>query len=219
MSIPAPRSFRTPAAWRAWLEKHHQSATELAVRCFKVHASDRGVTYKQALDEALCFGWIDGVRHAIDDDSFRVRFSPRKPVSKWSAVNVRRVEALEREGRMHATGAAAFRARDPKRPTGYSFESQPVALAPELARRLAADAKALAYFESRPPWYRRTVQFWVMSAKRPETRGKRYALLLDCSRRGVPIPGLDRTPRSPAKKSLATRAPVKSSRARKRRSR
>ena len=105
-----PRSFRTQAAFRAWLQKNHASETELPLRLFKVHAKSRGIGYKEALDEALCFGWIDGVRHALDEDSFTVRFTPRKPKSKWSQVNIKRVGELESAGLMHASGLAAFRA-------------------------------------------------------------------------------------------------------------
>ena len=104
------KAFASAEVFRRWLEKHHASVDELIVRCFKVHASERGMTYKQALDEALCFGWIDGVRHGIDEDSFCVRFTPRRKGSYWSAVNRRRAAELEGEGRLHEAGLAAFRA-------------------------------------------------------------------------------------------------------------
>jgi uncharacterized protein YdeI (YjbR/CyaY-like superfamily) len=186
-----PVAFATPARFRAWLAKHHAGATELIVRLYKVHAADRGVTYRQALDEALCFGWIDGVRHGLDPDSFSVRFTPRKPRSKWSAVNLRRVAELEQEGRMAPPGLAAHRARV-RKPAGYSFESRPVELAAPFLKSLRANRAAWAYYQSQPPWYRRTSAFWVMSAKQEATRARRLAQLIECSARGVPIRLLER---------------------------
>ena len=114
--MSAPRAFRNPAAFRAWLERHHATATELEIRLFKVHASDRGLTYAQALDEALCFGWIDGVAHRLDEDSYRQRFTPRRPRSTWSRRNVEHVERLIKARRMAPPGLAAYAARDGRRP-------------------------------------------------------------------------------------------------------
>src|SRR5687767_4791382 len=111
MTRPPARAFAGPAAFRAWLKKHHATEKELLVQCFKVASKDRGVTYREALDEALCFGWIDGVRRRADEDSFSVRFTPRKPKSKWSAVNIRRVQELQKAKRMQPPGQAAFDAR------------------------------------------------------------------------------------------------------------
>ena len=118
-----PKSFASRAQFRAWLERHHASAAELNLRLFKVHARERGVTYREALDEALCFGWIDGVRRALDDDSFTQRFSPRRRGSKWSMVNRRRMRELQAEGLLAAPGLAAWQAAS-KKPAGYSFESK-----------------------------------------------------------------------------------------------
>ncbi len=109
--MKAPRSFAGPREFRAWLEEHHARVTELLVRCWKTQARHRAMTYRQALDEALCLGWIDGVRRSLDEASFSVRFTPRKPKSAWSAVNVARVGELRAEGRMHPAGLAAFDAR------------------------------------------------------------------------------------------------------------
>ena len=131
---PAPVAFRSAAAFRAWLERHHDSAECLDLRLFKVAAKARGMGYTEALDEALCFGWIDGVRHALDDVSFRQRFSPRRKGSRWSLVNIRHVKRLEAAGRMHAAGLAAFRARDEQDSRRYSFETRPVDLPPALGR-------------------------------------------------------------------------------------
>jgi uncharacterized protein YdeI (YjbR/CyaY-like superfamily) len=190
-----PRSFPGRASFRAWLEKHHARATELLVRCRKVGAAGRGVTYREALDEALCLGWIDGVRRAVDEDSFSVRFTPRKARSGWSAVNIARARQLEAEGRMHAAGLAAFRAREMPQ---YSYESRPLALAPACLARLRARPRAWRFFEAQPPWYRRSCAFWVMSAKRPETRARRLDVLIESSEQKKAVPPLKR-PGSPSR--------------------
>jgi uncharacterized protein YdeI (YjbR/CyaY-like superfamily) len=184
-------SFRTPAAFRAWLTRNHAKATELVLRCFKTHATDQGVTYTQALDEALCSGWIDGVRRRVDDDSFSVRFTPRRPRSIWSRVNIAHVERLTKAARMTKPGVAAFEARTEARTGVYSFE-RPATLAPAYARSLRSNAAAWAYYQSRAPGYRRTTTHWIMSAKREDTRAKRLASLIDCSARGTTIPELAR---------------------------
>jgi uncharacterized protein YdeI (YjbR/CyaY-like superfamily) len=192
------RGFPSPAGFRKWLERNHGAESELLVRCFKNHAAERGMTYFQALDEALCFGWIDGVRRRLDADSFSVRFSPRKAGSFWSAVNTRHAKRLLAEGRMRPPGLAAFRKRDSAAPRRYSFEAKPRGLAPAYLRKLKATPRAFAFFQSRPPGYRRTCAFWVMSAKRHETREKRLGILIDCSARGTTIPLLTRMPKTPS---------------------
>lgn len=183
---PKPRAFRSTAAFRAWLVKHHAGEREMLLRCYKTHAADRGVTYKQALDEALCFGWIDGVRRSLDDDTFVQRFSPRKAKSYWSAINIKRANELIAEKRMHRAGLAAFEARTGA--TGkYSFESRPKALDPVSLEKLMANRKAGAFYESQAPWYRRVTAFWVMSAKREETRARRLGILITSSANGQRI--------------------------------
>jgi uncharacterized protein YdeI (YjbR/CyaY-like superfamily) len=190
----SPADFRTAADWRAWLEKHHAAATELVVRCWKTHASGRGLTYPPALDEALCQGWIDGVRRRLDEDSFSVRFTPRRPSSIWSTVNIRRAEALEAAGRMRPAGRAAFAARTERRSAVYSYENRTGKLASAYDRRLRSNRKAWAFFKAQPPSYRRTSIFWVMEAKREDTRVRRLELLIACSAAGKPIPLLTREP-------------------------
>ena len=185
-------SFRTPAAFRAWLAHHHATAEELVLRCFKIHAADQGVTYAQVLDEALCFGWIDGVRRRVDEDSFSVRFTPRQPRSIWSHVNIGHAERLTKAGRMRKPGLAAFEARTEERTGVYSFERQ-ATLAPAYAKHFRAHAAAWEYYQSQAPWYRRTTTHWIMSAKREDTRAKRLASLIDRSARGTTIPELTRT--------------------------
>ena len=183
-------SFRSPSAFRVWLEKHGATAAELMVRCYKVEHKARGLTYREALDEALCFGWIDGVRYALDEVSFATRFTPRKIGSAWSTINIRRAGELQAEGRMQPPGEAAFARR---KKSSYSFESRAVGLGSVFTRRLQADPKAWRHFMTQPPWYRRTASFWVMSAKRKETREKRFSVLLACSSAGERIPPLRRT--------------------------
>jgi len=183
----APTSFATAATFRAWLEKHHATATELVVRLFKVHARHRGIGYREALEEALCFGWIDGVLRRYDEDSFLQRFTPRRRGSRWSQMNVRRFAALKAEGRVHRAGQAAFDAWDGVRAPS-SFEAAPAALAPALLKRLRAEKKACAFYESLPAGYRRTITFYVMSAKRETTRAARFAKLLGYLKEGRRMP-------------------------------
>jgi uncharacterized protein YdeI (YjbR/CyaY-like superfamily) len=187
------KSFPSAAAFRAWLERHHRTASELTVRCARAHAAEKGVTYLEAVDEALCFGWIDGVRRRVDADSFSVRFTPRRPGSKWSAVNIRKATALIRAGRMRPAGLTAFEARLGRADTRrYSYESRPEALDPALERRFRRDRAAWAFFQAQPPGYRRLITFWVMEAKRPETRARRLEIVRQCSADGERIPQLRR---------------------------
>lgn len=184
------KSFKTQAEFRAWLEKHHASAMELNLRLFKTRAKHRGMGYRESLDESLCFGWIDGVRRSLDDDSFTQRFSPRKPKSNWSRVNIKRATELEAEGRMRPAGLAAFRARDAAKPAPYSFESKPLELDAASEKKLRANKRAWTFFQAQAPWYRRTTTFWVMSAKREETRARRLATLIAHCAKGTTIPPL-----------------------------
>lgn len=184
MATPVP--FAGPAAFRAWLAKNHATVSELYVRCAKVGAAS-GLTYREALDEALCIGWIDGVRRRLDATTFSQRFSPRKPKSAWSTVNIKRFRELEGEGRVRPAGRKAFEARVKSQ---YSFESRPRELAPALRRRFESHARAWAFFEAQAPWYRRTCSFYVMSAKQAETRERRLDVLIRHSARGEGIPPL-----------------------------
>jgi uncharacterized protein YdeI (YjbR/CyaY-like superfamily) len=183
--------FRSPEAFRAWLERQHDRESELLVRCFKAHAPSRGLTYRQALDEALCFGWIDGVRRGLDADSFSVRFSPRKAASVWSAINIKRARELESEGRMAPPGRAAFQARRSAKGI-YSFESKPQEFTAAMKRRFQAKRAAYAFWSQQPPGYRRVATFWVMSAKQDATRERRLEVVIACSAREERIPLLAR---------------------------
>jgi uncharacterized protein YdeI (YjbR/CyaY-like superfamily) len=187
--LGAPVSFKSQAAFRAWLEKNHANVEELDLRLWKVHAAHRGLTYKQALDESLCFGWIDGVRRAHDDDSFRQRFTPRRPTSFWSEINIRRYGELDAEGLVTAPGRAAFARRDDARSPIYSFEQKrPVELPPAMVKTMRANAKAWAFWGTCPPHYRRLMAHWIMSAKQDETRARRLAKLIAHSARGIGVP-------------------------------
>jgi len=191
--VPSPRTFRSRAAFRDWLARHGGAESELIVRCFKKHAASRGLTYPDALDEALCHGWIDGIRRGYDDDSFTTRFTPRRPRSVWSAVNLKRYTQLKAEGRVADVGHAAWRDRHPESAGRYSFESRAIPLSAEYVRRFRKVPGAWKYYESTPPGYRKTSAFWVMSAKQAATRERRLQVLIESSAAGLYIPLLRRS--------------------------
>ena len=192
-----PQFFSSPAAWRAWLEKHHADREELWVGFYKRDSGRPSITWPQAVDVALCFGWIDGVRHSIDEISYTNRFTPRKARSTWSAINIDRVKELTKLGLMHAAGLAAFEKREGDKSAIYAYEQRKAAkLSPALEKQFRARSEAWEFFQSQPPWYRRTSSYWVVSAKRDETREKRLAILIDCSARKERIPVLTRPPKS-----------------------
>jgi len=182
--------------FRAWLEKHHETQGELWVGFHKKRTGRPSLTWPEAVDQALCFGWIDGVRKAIDEDSYTIRFSPRRPGSHWSLVNVRRVGELTREGLMRPSGITAFERRSEDKTGLGSYERKdPATLPPDHERRFRADDAAWRWFQSQAAWYRRTAIHWVVSAKRAETRVKRLDSLIEHSRRGRPVPPLARRPK------------------------
>jgi uncharacterized protein YdeI (YjbR/CyaY-like superfamily) len=183
--------FPDPAAWRKWLARHHQQRPYLWVGFHKRATGRPSITWPQAVDQALCFGWIDGVRKSIDEGRYKIRFTPRRPTSLWSKINVARVAALTREGLMHPAGLAVFSKRE--RTGVYSHEqARPASLSPAFERRFKAHEAAWAYFRERPPWYRKAAIHWVVSAKREETRERRLGLLIEHSGAGRPIPPLTR---------------------------
>jgi len=183
-----PKFFRSPAAFRAWLRRHHGSAAELLVGFYKRGAGTPSVTWPEAVDQALCFGWIDGVRRRVDESRYTIRFTPRRPGSIWSAVNVRRARALAAEGRMAPAGHKAFAARRSNRSGRYSYEQRPQELSAPYARMLARNAAARKFFLAQIPSYRRAVTWWVLSAKKEETRLKRARALIELSARSKQIP-------------------------------
>ena len=180
-----PTFFATPQELRAWLEANHADARELYAGFHKKATGKPSITWPESVDEALCFGWIDGVRRSLGDESYMIRFTPRKARSTWSAVNIKRARELIAEGRMRPAGLQAFEARTDARSAIYAYEQRGnTKLEPEQEREFRANAPAWEYFQSRPPWYRKTAIWWVVSAKREETRAKRLRTLIDDSAAG-----------------------------------
>jgi uncharacterized protein YdeI (YjbR/CyaY-like superfamily) len=175
--------FHSAAEFRAWLEKNHASATELWLGMCNQRSDKKSITYREALDEALCFGWIDGVRKSISPTTYQQRFTPRRPKSYWSAVNIKRAGELIHLGRMSPSGLKAFEQRT-SQSEKYSFESRPKELPPAYQKQFKANASAWDFFRAQAPWYQRTASFWVISAKQEETRQRRLATLIDDSSHG-----------------------------------
>lgn len=188
----APTFFATPAKFRAWLQKHHHHRTELLVGFYKRGSGKPSITWPESVDQALCFGWIDGIRRSIDDERYTIRFTPRKERSKWSAVNIARAKELIALGLMQPAGLAAFEKHDGVE-AGYSYERpEPAELLPEQLAAFRAKRKAWTFFEAQPSWYRRAAIHWVVSAKKEETRARRLATLIEDSAAGRTIAPLTR---------------------------
>jgi uncharacterized protein YdeI (YjbR/CyaY-like superfamily) len=190
-----PLFFASDGEFRSWLTAHHESAVELWVGFHKRATGRPTLTWTESVRQALCFGWIDGVRKRIDQDTYTIRFSPRKPQSIWSAVNVRHVEELIASGQMRPAGMRAYEARRENKSGIYSYEQRSVDLPPVYAKLLKKHAAARQFFESQPPSYRRMVMWWIVSAKREETRLKRLSILIDHAARGERLPALTSPPR------------------------
>jgi uncharacterized protein YdeI (YjbR/CyaY-like superfamily) len=175
-----PTFFATPADFRGWLDQHHADFDELWVGFYRRTSGKPSITWPESVDCALCFGWIDGVRKSLGENSYMIRFTPRKSTSTWSAINIRRVEAMTKEGRMHAAGLAAFAKRSDKRSGIYAYEQRKAAELDAISeKQFRANKKAWQFFQSQPPWYRRTATYWVINAKREETKQKRLSTLID----------------------------------------
>jgi len=187
MSMDTARFFATPAALRRWFSVHHARQTEMLLGYWKVGSGRASVTWPESVDEALCVGWIDGVRRRVDDECYTIRFTPRKPSSIWSAVNIARVQVLVAEGRMTPPGLAAFERRVENKVGVYSFEQRSVELPPAYAAALAAHPRACADFERRAPSYRKAVMWWIVSAKQEATRERRLAQLIEHCERGAAL--------------------------------
>lgn len=187
-----PRFFATPEEFRAWLRDNHRTKTELLVGFYKKTTSRPSITWPESVDEALCVGWIDGVRKRLDNESYSIRFTPRKPQSAWSALNIRNMKRLLAEGRVLPAGLEAWERRSRKK-SGYSYEQrQHARLDKSQLTRFQANVEAWRYFEAQAPSYKRTAIHWVVSAKRDETRARRLGTLIDCSARGEAVPPLRR---------------------------
>lgn len=178
---PKPTFFKSGAEFGAWLDEHGETAPELFLGFYKTKSAKKGITYKEAIEEALCAGWVDGIVRTLDADSFMLRFSPRQPKSIWSAVNIARALELQRLGRMKPAGLAAFAKRDEKKARAYSYENRPKQLDAASEKQLKASPKAWEFFVAQRPSYQRTIAFWIMDAVKPETRAKRLqTLIADC---------------------------------------
>jgi len=185
MPSEAPIYFSSPAEFRAWLSQHAATAAELIVGFHKVDTGIPSMTWPQSVDEALCFGWIDGVRKRVDELRYQIRFTPRRPTSIWSRVNIDRVAVLTAEGRMQPAGLTAFERRTERRSILYSYEQEgEITLTPELAKRFKRQRKAWAWFEAQPPGWKRQMLRWVLSARQEATRDRRLEQLMAAAAEG-----------------------------------
>jgi len=185
-----PTFFETPEAFRKWLAKNHDREDELLVGFYKRDSGRKSITWPESVDCALSYGWIDGVRRRIDDESYSIRFTPRRKGSIWSAINIKRVAELEKLGLMSDAGRKAFEARDEKKSAIYSYENAPKELPAEMLARFQKNKKAWKWWSEQAPWYRRVTTHWVVSAKKEETRERRLATLIDDSANGRQIRGI-----------------------------
>ena len=181
------RYFRSATEFRRWLERNHARESEITVGFYKKGTGKKSITFREALDEALCFGWIDGVRHSIDEERYVNRFTPRTSKSYWSAVNIARVRELIAEGRVHPAGLRAFELRDEQLARQNASARANPAFSRSETARFRRNRAAWSYWESLPPGFRRNATWWVVSAKRDETRQRRLATLIEHSARGERI--------------------------------
>ncbi len=176
-----PRYFKTSAGFRRWLSENHAAVTELWVGFYKKGSGKGGITYHEAVRQALCFGWIDGVRKSVDENSYVNRFTPRKARSTWSLINIKHVEELKKLGLMEPAGLKAFAARDPNKSGVYSFERAALKLTPAYEKRFRQNERAWEFFSVQPPYYKKVAVFWIMSAKKEETKLRRLEALIQSS--------------------------------------
>ena len=197
VKAPDPKEvkvFATAAEFRAWLGKHHASESEAWIGYYKKGVAKQSITYPESVDEALCFGWIDGIGYRISDEVHANRFTPRTKRSNWSVANVRRVGELTAEGRMHPAGLAAFEARTPERTGVYSYENRPADLPSVYLKQLRSNADAWRFWQAQSPSYRRAATWWVVSAKLEATRERRLATLIEDSAAGHVVKPLQPRP-------------------------
>jgi uncharacterized protein YdeI (YjbR/CyaY-like superfamily) len=179
-----PTFFATSSDFRKWLEKHHGKALALWVGYYKKGSGKPSITWPESVDEALCYGWIDGIRKSVDDLSYTIRFTPRKVGSTWSSINIKRAQALIEQARMQPAGLKAYKAKKENRSGIYSYEQRRVDLPEPYNGRLIKNKAAWRFFQSQPASYRKTVNWWIISAKTEETRLKRLEKLMACSVKG-----------------------------------
>ncbi|MDQ3047604.1 MAG: YdeI/OmpD-associated family protein [Bacteroidota bacterium] len=187
-----PHFFKKPSEFNTWLKKNHESAEELIVGFYKKASKKPSMTWSESVDEALCYGWIDGITRNIDEESFCIRFTPRRLTSVWSIVNINKVAVLTKEGRMHASGLKAFQARKENKTGIYAFEQKNTDLNPAQLKLFKSHKEAWAFFETQPPSYRKTATWWVISAKQEATRSRRLETLIDDSENGLRLKQLRR---------------------------
>ena len=188
-----PKFFKTPAAFRKWLANNHDRVDAQWVGYYKVASDRTSITWPESVEEALCFGWIDGLRKKVDDEAYKVRFTPRREGSVWSAKNIGTGRELIDAGRMQPPGMRAYDKRTENKSSGYSYaQATTMPLSKDYEQRFRNNGAAWAYYEAQAPWYRRTSAFWVMSAKKAETRERRLAQLIEDSEQERPIPPLAR---------------------------
>ena len=193
-----PRFFRDAAAFRQWLEKNHAKADELLVGFYRRDSGNGGITYREALDAALCFGWIDGLRQRYRPGSYTIRFTPRAPGSIWSVVNTRRMQELISAGQVHPAGLEVFKGRDKKKSKLYSYEVGNCRFDPVHEKEFRSNAPAWEFYQKQAPWYRRVSCYWVTSAKKEETKLRRLRILIDDSSHDRRIKQLTSNPQKPA---------------------
>lgn len=186
-----PVFFRSKPAFRKWLEEHHEQAKELLVGFYKVSSGRESISWSESVDEAICFGWIDGVRKSINEESYCIRFTPRKPGSTWSMINIRKAEELMRQGLMHPAGITAFSKRKENKSGIYSYEKDPVTLSKDFMKMFQSNKKAWKFFQSMPPSYVNPATHWVMTARQESTRLKRLQELISDSQEGRKIKRLN----------------------------
>jgi uncharacterized protein YdeI (YjbR/CyaY-like superfamily) len=178
------RFFKTPADFRKWLEKNHASVSEQWVGFYKKGSGNPSITWSESVDQALCFGWIDGIRKSIDEVSYKIRFTPRRSGSIWSSVNIKRVEELSKQGLIKPAGLKAYDARKENKSGIYAYEQRSAELPPAYEKRLKQNKSAWEFFYAQPAWYRKQAFWWVVSAKQEETRLKRLEQLIESSAQG-----------------------------------
>ncbi len=178
-----PVFFSTAAEFRKWLSKHYNNETELVVGFYKVDSGKASMTWSQSVDEALCFGWIDGIRKSIDKDSYCIRFTPRRPTSTWSAINLGKMKELTKKGLVKPAGLAIFQMRKEHRSRLYSHENEPAKLAIDYERKFKASKKAWNFFTAQAPSYQKVITHWIMTAKLPATRLARLTKAIEESKK------------------------------------
>ncbi|MEO8819773.1 MAG: YdeI/OmpD-associated family protein [Ginsengibacter sp.] len=186
-----PAFFKTQSSFRKWFEKNHDKEKELLVGFYKVKSGKQSITWSESVDEAICFGWIDGVRKSIDDQSYCIRFTPRKSKSIWSAVNIKKVEDLSKQGLMHVSGLDAFAKREEKTSRIYSYEKEPSVFSDDFLKKFTSNQKAWKFFNSMARSYQNSCIHWIITAKQDITKAKRLEELINDSEAGRKIKRLN----------------------------